>query len=143
MAKLTKAFIDKVQPPAEGYRIHWDETVKGYGLRVTAAGKKVFVAQGRVRGKAVIVTIGPFGLYPEDKGRAKAQRILQDMRDGIDPRDVKKQEEAAKVGDARFEVLDGADLTKCLHRLDDEFRGVGRDLPPGDSGQHLLDLPAD
>ena len=97
MAKLTKAFIDKVQPPAEGYRIHWDETVKGYGLRVTAAGKKVFVAQGRVRGKAVIVTIGPFGLYPEDKGRAKAQRVLQDMRDGIDPRDVKKQEEAAKV----------------------------------------------
>lgn len=97
MAKLTKAFIDKVQPPAEGYRIHWDETVKGYGLRVTAAGKKVFVAQGRVRGKAVIVTIGPFGLYPEDKGRAKAQRALQDMRDGIDPRDVKKQEEAAKV----------------------------------------------
>lgn len=97
MPKLTKTFIDKVQPPASGYQIHWDDTVKGYGLRVTAAGKKVFVAQGRVRGKAVIVTIGPFGLYAEDKARPLAQRALQTMRDGIDPRDAKKQEEAAKV----------------------------------------------
>jgi hypothetical protein len=36
MAKLTKTFIDKVQPPAEGYAIHWDDSLKGYGLRVTA-----------------------------------------------------------------------------------------------------------
>ena len=34
MPKLTKTFIDKVQPPAKGEKIHWDDTVKGYGLRV-------------------------------------------------------------------------------------------------------------
>lgn len=109
MAKLTKTFIDKVQPPAEGYAIHWDDSLKGYGLRVTAAGKRVFIAQGRVKGKAVCVTIGPYGLYTEELARngltdssgtiitKGARHILQAMRDGIDPRDAKKADEAAKV----------------------------------------------
>ena len=97
MAKLTKAYIDRVKAPESGYSIHWDETVKGYGLRVTVAGKRAFVAQGRVRGKAVIVTIGPYGLLTEDQARKRAQKCLQDMRDGIDPRDAKKHEEAANV----------------------------------------------
>lgn len=109
MAKLTKTFIDKVQPPAEGYAIHWDDSLKGYGLRVTAAGKRVFIAQGRVRGKAVCITIGPYGLYTEELARngltdssgtiitKGARHILQAMRDGIDPRDAKKADEAAKV----------------------------------------------
>lgn len=97
MAKLTKTYIDKVQPPVSGYEIHWDDRVPGYGLRVTANGVRAFVAQGRVRGKPVIVTIGRYGLYTEDKARAKAQSLLQDMREGIDPRDVKKADEAAKV----------------------------------------------
>ena len=101
MPKLTKGFIDKVQPPATGYAIHWDgghdSAVKGYGLRVMASGKKVFVAQGRVRGKAVIVTLGPFGELTEYEAREKARRVLQQMRDGVDPRDARKADEAAKV----------------------------------------------
>lgn len=75
MPKLTKTFIDKAQPPADGYKIHWDETVKGYGLRLSPRsdyhpnGKRVFVAQGRVRGKPVIITIGPYGVFTEDQAR--------------------------------------------------------------------------
>ncbi len=74
MAKLTKTFIDKVQPPSSDYDIHWDDKVPGYGLRVTANGVRSFVAQGRVSGKAVIVTIGRYGLFTEDQARTKAQR---------------------------------------------------------------------
>jgi integrase len=94
MVKLTKTFVDKVDPPAEGYAIHWDERVPGYGLRVTASGVRSFVAQGRVHGKAVIVTIGRYGLYTEDQARGLAQKTLQQMREGIDPRDAKKHDEA-------------------------------------------------
>lgn len=103
MAKLTKAYIDKVQPPAKGYAMHWDKTVRGYGLRVSARsvlhpeGKRVFVTMGRVRGKAVIFPLGPYGELTEHEAREKARKVLQGMREGIDPRDVKKQDEAAKV----------------------------------------------
>lgn len=97
MAKLTKTFVEKAYAPASGVKLHWDDTVKGFGLRVSSAGKKVFFAQGRVHGKAVVITIGPFGTYTEDQARRKAQAILQDMREGINPRDTKKADEALKV----------------------------------------------
>lgn len=97
MAKLTKTFVDKVQPPASGYAIHWDDKVPGYGLRVTASGVRSFVAQGRVAGKAVIVTIGRYGLFTEDQARGRAQKVLQQMREGVDPRDVRRQDDAMRV----------------------------------------------
>lgn len=104
MAKLTKTFVDKVEPPASDYQIHWDDKLPGYGLRVTANGVRSFVAQGRVNGKAVITTIGRYGLFTEDAARKKAQKVLQDMREGIDPRAVNKAEAAMKV--TLQEVLD-------------------------------------
>ena len=97
MARLTKTLIDGAKPPAKGYEIHWDDRVPGYGLRVTANGVRSFVAQGRVRGKAVILTIGRYGLFTEEQARKKAQSLLQQMRDGHDPRDAKRQEDAEKV----------------------------------------------
>lgn len=97
MVKLTKSFIDRVKPPASEYEIHWDDGVPGYGLRVTPTGKRVFMAMGRVKGKLVQFTIGNFGVFTEDQARKKAQKVLQMMREGIDPRDAQKEDEAAKV----------------------------------------------
>lgn len=97
MVKLTKSFIDKVQPPASSYAMHWDDSVKGFGLRVSPLGKRVFVAMGRVRGKNVQFTIGPYGVLTEDQARRKAQKALQQMREGIDPRDVLRADEAMNV----------------------------------------------
>ena len=95
--KLTKSYIDKVEPPADGYAIHWDDKLSGYGLRVTASGVRSFVAQGRVNGKAVITTIGRYGLFTEDAARKKAVTVLQDMRAGISPRAANKADAAMKV----------------------------------------------
>ena len=97
MAKITKTFVDKVQPPASGYAVHWDESVRGYGLRVSSHGKRVFIAMGRVHGKPIQFTLGPYGVLTEDAARKKAQKVLQDMREGIDPRDSKRADEAMKV----------------------------------------------
>lgn len=109
MAKLTKTFIDNVPLPAEKYKVHFDEKLRGYGLRVTAKGKKVFIVTGRVNGEQVGITIGPYGEWTEDEARngrkdAKgnlvvdgARHLLQAMRDGKDPRNTKKKDEAAKV----------------------------------------------
>ena len=101
MAKLSKTFVEKVQPPATGHEVHWDggheRAVKGYGVRVSSLGKRVFIVGGRVRGKQLQYTIGPFGQFTEDEARSKARTILQQMRDGIDPRDVKKADAAAQI----------------------------------------------
>lgn len=97
MVKLTKNYIDKVKPPTGGYEMHWNDAVSGFGLRLTSTGKRVFMVMGRVKGKQVQFTIGNFGVYTEDAARKKAQKLLQQMRDGIDPRDAQKEDAAAKV----------------------------------------------
>ncbi|AUW58295.1 preprotein translocase [Sphingobium sp. SCG-1] len=97
MAKITKTFVDKVAPPPEGYAVHWDDSVKGYGLRVSEQGKRVFIVMGRVAGKSIQFTLGPYGTLTEDAARKRAQKVLQDMREGIDPRAVVKADAAMKV----------------------------------------------
>ncbi|MGX1104502.1 tyrosine-type recombinase/integrase [Bradyrhizobium elkanii] len=95
--KLTKTLIDKTPAPASGETILWDETVRGYGLRVTPAGRKTFFVAGRVRGRSLQFTIGAYGTYTEHLARARAQSLLQGMREGIDPRDVRRNDEAMAV----------------------------------------------
>lgn len=97
MPTLTKTFIDSVKPPLATYEIHWDDRVPGYGLRVSKGGARSFVAQGRVKGRAIVVTIGRYGVFTEEQARRKAQSILQAMRDGVDPRAARKAEAAERV----------------------------------------------
>lgn len=58
MPNINTAFVNSVQPPATGYKIHWDQKLSGYGVRVNAKGTKSFVAQGRCKGVSVLFTIG-------------------------------------------------------------------------------------
>lgn len=115
MPKLTNTFAKGVEQPAEGYKIHWDDKVPGYGLKVTATGVKSFMAQGRVNGKVVNVTIGRFPLYTEDQARKRALSALQRMRDGINPNAEKK----AAVEAAKAEEAAGVTLAQvCAAYLD-------------------------
>lgn len=97
MAKLTKSYIDKLVAPANGYALHWDEQDRGFGCRITATGKRTFLVQGRVHGKELRVTIGPYGVFTADQAREAAREHLRSMRLGVDPRDVKREAQAAKV----------------------------------------------
>jgi hypothetical protein len=51
MANLTQTFAKRVKPPKEGYKIHYDDGLSGFGLRVTSNGAKSFVLNYRVHGR--------------------------------------------------------------------------------------------
>jgi integrase len=97
-AKLTKGYVDRVKPGPKD-ELHWDTELKGFGLRVATGGKLTFIVQGRVNGsgKEARLTIGSYGVFTPDQARDVAREHLRSMRLGIDPRDVKRQDEAAKV----------------------------------------------
>jgi len=102
MVKITTDFVNKVQPPVGTYKNYWDDKLKGYGLRVSPKGKKVYVVMGRVKGvgKAVCLTIGPSTEMSEHKAREAAMDILADkFRKGIDPREELKAAIAEKADD--------------------------------------------
>lgn len=96
MPSLTKTFIDGAPAPAAGYKIHWSDSVAGFGLRVTQNGRKTFVAQGRVRGVPVCVTIGSYGVYTPKTAEDAARKLLQQMREGVDPREARRRQKAAE-----------------------------------------------
>jgi integrase len=98
--KLTKTNVDRVaKPGAKRDLLYWDVDTKGFGLRVTPTGKATFIVQGRVEGSAkeARITIGAYGVFTVDQAREVAREHLRNMRRGVDPRDLKRQEEALKV----------------------------------------------
>jgi integrase len=97
-AKLTKGYVDRLKPGSKD-EFHWDTELKGFGLRLSAGGKISFIVQGRVKGseKEARLTIGSYGVFSPDQARDVAREHLRSMRLGVDPRDVRRQDEAAKV----------------------------------------------
>ncbi|MEZ0021224.1 tyrosine-type recombinase/integrase [Sinorhizobium fredii] len=96
-AKLTKGYVDRIKPGPKD-EFHWDTDTKGFGVRVTPTGKISFIVQGRVASaKEARITIGPYGVFTVDQARDVAREHLRSMRMGIDPRDLKRQDEAMKV----------------------------------------------
>ncbi len=96
--KLTKSYVDRVKPGAKD-EFHWCVEPRGFGLRVTPTGKMTFIVQGRVdgSGKEARITVGPFGVFTVEQARDLAREHLRNMRKGIDPRELKKQDAALKV----------------------------------------------
>lgn len=97
-AKLTKGYVDRVVAGVKD-DFHWDTEVKGFGLRVTPAGKVTFIVQGRVEGAegSARITIGAYGVFTIDQARDDARELLRMMRRGIDPREAKRIDQAMKV----------------------------------------------
>ncbi|MER9312417.1 site-specific integrase [Mesorhizobium australicum] len=66
----------------------WDDSLKGFGVKVTPAGKKVFILQYRVGKPARLrrSTIGVYGQpWSPDKAREEAMRLRGLIASGIDP----------------------------------------------------------
>ena len=130
MPNITKTFVERIDAPKAKHVVHWDggheRAVKGYGLRVTVNGSKSFIVAGRVRGRQLQYTIGPFGQFTEAEARTKARSILQQMRDGIDPRDVRRADEAMAVTlDAVCEAYCSR-TGKLKQKSADEYRRIVR-----------------
>jgi len=97
--KLTKTNIDRVRKPGTGTVIYVDTDTKGFGLRVTASGAASFIVQGTISGqkKEARITIGSYGAWTVDDARRRAEQYKHQFEDGIDPRDVRKVDEAMRV----------------------------------------------
>ena len=96
--KLTKGYIDRIKPGPKD-EFHWDTDPKGFGLRCTPTGKITFIAQGRPHPDkpAARITVGTYGIFTVEQARKVGRQYLLDMENGIDPRDVRRQEEARSI----------------------------------------------
>lgn len=92
--RLTAEVLESL--PADGKdRLYFDTIVKGFGVRVTAAGKRIFVAQRRVDGRPLRLTIGYYPDMSVAVAREQARSKINAMGEGKDPRKQEANEVAA------------------------------------------------
>ena len=83
--KLTKRNVDSLKPAAERFTA-WDSDVKGFGLRITPTGGRVYVLKYRIPGAQRWFTVGRHGPpWPPDGPRREAVRLLGEVARGHDP----------------------------------------------------------
>jgi len=76
---ITEKLVKRLQPPGRGNRIIYDEQIRGFGARITKAGRVAFVLNYRVHGRERRITLGR---WPEMSAVMARQEALQ-LREGI------------------------------------------------------------
>jgi integrase len=86
--RLTKRVVDSLQP-GSGDVFTWDDEVRGFGLKITPAGRRVYIAQyrpaGGRRSTTKRITIGAHGTITPEQARVLAKRELAKVAQGHDP----------------------------------------------------------
>jgi integrase len=93
--KLTKSVIDDLPTPAKEI-VYWDAECAGFGVKVTPAGRKVFVVLYRAGGAGSRLrkyTIGPYGRVTLHQARVSAQKVFAARLEG---RDLAAEKRAAR-----------------------------------------------
>jgi integrase len=108
LTRLTDNLLRRLPTPEHGNKVTFDSAIKGFGVRVTAAGARAFILNYRrkIDGRQRQFTIGSFPDWGTTAAREEAKRLKRGVDGGADP--VGEQEEsraAATVADlcARFE----------------------------------------
>jgi integrase len=88
---ITEKTVKALKSPRSGNIVHYDRTVRGFGVRITANGSLSFILNYSIGGRERRFTIAN---YPEKSAtwaRDEALRLRGKIRDGSDPLEVRKQ----------------------------------------------------
>jgi integrase len=113
---LTQQIITKLAPQEKPYEVR-DDRIKGFLLRVQPTGRKSYIVE-YARGKRV--TLGDAAILTLTQARTKAQEILGQVAQGIDPMAERKREKAATF--AEFITKHYEPWCKTHHRTGDDAK---------------------
>jgi integrase len=138
LAKITKRTVDALKPGSKDMFL-WDTELKGFGLKVTPGGNKVYVLQyrkgGRVRAEGARtsnrwhptkrVTIGRHGSLTPEQAREKARELSGAVTSGGDPAALLAAEKSAPtVAALAHRFLAEHVATKTKPRTAIEYRRI-------------------
>ena len=87
---LTQLFCDRVKPPRADAITYWDTNAPGFGIRISARGRRTWICMYRVQRKDVMQSIATTAMLPRlQDAREAARKLMLLAREGIDPRKAK------------------------------------------------------
>jgi integrase len=87
---LSTALVKSLSPPVAGQAFVWDQKLSGFGVRVAAGGKRVYIAQGRANGRTVRISLGRADHLSCEQARNQARVRLGELAGGTDHNRQKK-----------------------------------------------------
>src|SRR5215831_13363094 len=84
--KLTRDVVAALTPGAKD-GLYWDSELKGFGVRIATSGRKTWLCQYRVGGRAGQqrrVSLGETTIVSADAARRAAKELLAQARLGVD-----------------------------------------------------------
>ncbi len=121
--KLTVKAIERAKAAPSGKQtLYWDTELKGFGLLVsgTTASKSYIVQRDLPGGRTRRVTLGPTNVLSLEKAKERAEKVLAQFYNGVDPK------AAAKRGQTLEAVLDDylASKAKMRESTKAEYRAM-------------------
>jgi integrase len=98
IANITKRAVDAAKASTTDSYL-WDKELHGFSLKVTPAGRKIYLVQYRLggrKGRTRRVTIGQHGELTPTAARAEAKRLLGEIAAGRDPATERDKARAGK-----------------------------------------------
>jgi integrase len=142
MPHLTKAVVDAAAAPEASQAFLRDDAIKGFALRVIAAGAKSFVFEGRIKGRMRRVTIGRYPDLSVALARQKALEIRAAVARGDDPAEARMMERHESTFGALVEryLRDYALPHKKPRSVADDKYYLAHCIPSGWQARRLSDI---
>lgn len=93
-------------PKGKSQSFLWDAEVRGLAVRATPkSARKVYIFESSIKGRSLRITIGEIKTWTIPAARAEARRLQTIIDTGIDPRQQKKEAQAAKLAEGTARKL--------------------------------------
>lgn len=113
--RLTNQRIERAAcPPGKGQSFIWDTESPRLAVRITAAGAKSFIFEGKLNRETIRSTIGACSVWTLEDARKEANRLQGLVDQDIDPRELRRQhrEEKKREKDAEEKAQQEAERNK-------------------------------
>ncbi len=137
--KLTKRVVDALSVETND-AVFWDRELAGFGVRVYATGRKIYVVQSRGPWGPKRVTLGKHGEMSTDEARKTAAGVIDRIKRGEEP-EPKPPEAAPTVAGLAGRFMRDHAETHCKPDTVRLYRSLlGNHVVPALGGTRLVDV---
>ncbi len=127
--RISKRLVGQIEAEERDVYL-WDSELSGFGLKITPTGRKTYLVQYRLGGRAGRtrrMTIGRHGVVTPEQARLSAKKLLGEVAAGHDPAKSRDKAKAEKsLGELLEEFFTVHVDTKLKQNTADEYHRIKR-----------------